>query len=56
VVGASGDVLFVEDSDADALTRARDSVYGKYREAGASLATRVANELWTRVFQMRERR
>lgn len=56
VVGASGDVLFVENSAADALTCARDSVYGAYREIGASLATRVANELWTRVFQLRERR
>lgn len=55
MVGASGDVLFVEDSDETALTRARDSLYGPYREVGASFAARATNELWTRVFQMRER-
>lgn len=55
LIGASGDVLFVEDSADTWIDIARDSLYGSFREVGASLATRQANTFWTRVFQMRER-
>jgi len=55
-VGASGDVLFVEDSDATWAERARDSVYGSYREtAGSVLASRMQLDRWSRTFRMEQR-
>jgi len=55
-VGASGDVLFVDDSDASWLNRARDAIYGSYRQAGPDIATRVAAQQFARSFRLTERR
>jgi hypothetical protein len=56
LVGADGDVLFVEDPDESWLNRARDSIWGSFRELGAgSLATRQAAQVWARSFRLTER-
>jgi len=54
-VGASGDVLFVSDSDASWINRSRDSIWGSFREIGASLAARAHPDYWTRSFRLVER-
>lgn len=53
--GASGDVLFVEDPDDTWINRARDSIYGSYRQMGPDLATRVGAQVWARSFRLTER-
>jgi hypothetical protein len=53
--GASGDVLFVEDPDATFIERARDSIYGSYRQMGPDLATRIGAQVWARSFRLTER-
>lgn len=53
--GAAGDALFVEDSDDAAIDRSRDSVWGSFREVGASLATRDHPDYWSRSFKIVER-
>lgn len=56
LVGASGDVLFVEDSDASWADRARDSIWGSFRETGGSdLTTRQAVNVFSRSFVQTER-
>jgi hypothetical protein len=53
--GASGDVLLVEDPDAMFIERARDSIYGSYRQMGPDLATRIGAQVWARSFRLTER-
>lgn len=54
-IGGGGDTLFVEDSDAAWLTRARDSIWGGFRELGPAFATRAHPDYWTRSFRVTER-
>jgi hypothetical protein len=54
-VGASGDVLFVDDPDAAWLTRARDAIWGSYRQAGPALATRQGAQIFARSMRLTER-
>lgn len=53
--GAAGDVLFVEDSDDAALDRARDSVWGSFRESGPAAATRSHPDYWSWSCRLTER-
>ncbi len=56
LVGAAGDVLFVEDSDASWADRARDALWGSFRQPGAgALATRSALNMFGRTFPLTER-
>jgi len=55
LIGAAGDLLFVDDSDASWLDRARDSIWGGYRTVGPDLATRVASQIFSRSFRLTER-
>jgi hypothetical protein len=55
LIGASGDLLFVDDPDASWVDRARDSIWGGYRAVGADLATRVAAQIFSRSFRLTER-
>lgn len=54
-VGGSGDLLFVEDPDASYLDRARDSIWGAYRQLGADFASRQGAQVWSRAFRLTER-
>jgi hypothetical protein len=54
-VGAAGDILFVDDPDASWLDRARDSIYGSYRQAGPDLATRVSAQTFSRSMRLTQR-
>ena len=54
-VGAGGDVLWVDNPDADFMTRARMSVWGSFREIGADLGARIAAQNWARSFRVTER-
>lgn len=54
-IGAGGDVLFIDDPDDTWLNRARDSVWGGYREIGADLSARIASQNWARAFRVTER-
>jgi len=47
--------LFVDDPDASWLDRARDSIWGSYRQAAPDLQTRVAAQLFSRSFRLTER-
>jgi hypothetical protein len=56
LVGAGGDVLFVEDSDASWADRARDAVWGSFRESGSGdLTSRQAVNVFSRSFLLTER-
>ena len=54
--GSSGDVLFVEDSDASWADRARDGIWGGFRKPGGdALTTRQHVNVFARSFQLTER-
>jgi hypothetical protein len=55
LIGASGDLLFVDDPDAAWLDRARDSIWGGYRQVGPDLATRAAAQVFSRSMRLTER-
>lgn len=56
LVGASGDVLFVEDPQASRADCARDSIWGSFRKTGAdAIATRSAVNMFGRQFVLTER-
>lgn len=56
LVGAHGDVLFVEDPEASYADRARDAIWGSFRKTGAdAVATRSAVNIFGRAFQLTER-
>jgi|SRR5262245_11466722 len=54
-VGAGGDVLWIDDPEDTAINRARDSIWGSFREIGADLAARIASQNWARSFRLTER-
>jgi hypothetical protein len=56
LVGSAGDVLFVEDPDASWADRARDSIWGSFRQPGAgALATRSYVSVFGRSITLTER-
>ena len=54
-VGASGDVLFIDNPDASFIDRARDSIWGSYRQAGPDFATRQGSQVFARSMRLTER-
>jgi hypothetical protein len=55
LAGAAGDILFIEDADAAALTRAQNAIWGAFRPATDSGGTRRFANLYGRDFKLVER-